>query len=73
MIIYQVKPTNNKAPLICFDFPFFSFWWHWDLNSGPHTCLAGAQSLEPLHQPNKAPLIKLILASEAGKPSGVLN
>jgi hypothetical protein len=26
---------------------FCLFWWHWDLNSGPHTCLAGTLTTLP--------------------------
>jgi hypothetical protein len=32
-------------------FFLFYFWQYWGLNWGPHTCYAGALSLEPLHQP----------------------
>jgi hypothetical protein len=43
----------DKLPSFLF---FGFFWWHWGLNSGPHTC-----ALEPLHQSNRAKLITVFL------------
>jgi hypothetical protein len=27
--------SGRQPALLCL---FYSFWWYWDLNSGPHTC-----------------------------------
>jgi hypothetical protein len=39
--VYCLSHTSSP-----FSYVFF-FWWDWDLNSGLHTCKAGAPLLEP--------------------------
>jgi hypothetical protein len=33
--VFKAMPQPSTPPIFCL------FWWHWGLNSGPHTCKAG--------------------------------
>jgi hypothetical protein len=55
--LYEILENYLQKCFIKFDleadnlFLFLLFWFYLGLNSGSHSCLAGAVPLEPLYQP----------------------